>query len=152
MSRIANNDNLLRLQSLDPATKLHAYKVFAVDKHGRGRPPVYGSSLRYRLRKGGVIKQDACNSDPNADCGIGLHACTMEWACDFWHDYERHDHYMPLQIWKIEFGPLDIGCVPTEPTAASSGTLDSITTKAMGKFRLRQFKLVKRVRWGKSNP
>jgi hypothetical protein len=154
MKWIVNNKNIMRAQSADPRTKLYAYKAFKVLKPGVGLPPVHDGKKRYKLRPGTVIKQDQCNSDPFQDCGIGLHVCTMEWACDFWVNYERIDMWRPLQIWKVEFGPLDIGCVPFERVEVrrADGSLESITDQALGKFRVRRFKLVKRVRWGKSNP
>lgn len=98
---------------LDQVGKIRAYKL--VNANGEGH--IYGG-IKYEIGK--TVEVVDANTNPDVDCGVGIHVATLAWCLRDWRP--------GYKILIVEFGPDDIAAIP------ASGD---------GKFRLHRCKVIK---------
>ena len=97
---------------LEQEGPIRAYKLTNEDAQGYQYP-----TLTYEVGK--EYSVDNADTDPNEDCGAGIHVATLDWVIREWRKGYR--------IFVLEFNKEDIACIPM-----TGG----------GKFRLHRCKVV----------
>ena len=124
---IVNSRNFTNLRKLPEDTVVRAYYVMANWKGA------YYSTVTYK--PGDTIYVTDWNTDPYMSCARGLHVATEKWCRD--DSTNRPDRGKPRKwfherLLLVEFKVSDIVCIPTYSN---------------GKFRVKEFYVVKELKW-----
>jgi uncharacterized protein YjbI with pentapeptide repeats len=82
----------------DQPGAIRLYKLVTVD----GASPIHHKRLTYTV--GATVEQPDADTDPENDCGVGLHVATLDWCLRNWSEGWR--------ILVVEFTAADIACIP----------------------------------------
>ena len=114
----------------DQPGKIRAYKI--VTANGEGIYARHNGYTPFNYDASSVFSEPNANTDPDEECGAGIHLATLDWCMREWREGYR--------ILVMEFTAKDIACIPT----LGGGKFRVYRCKRVGEKDLVELGLVKK--------